>query len=184
MDGTDEAAVARVRQGDADAFRIVVDRHGRAIFRLAFRLTGNEHDAEEVVQDAFLKAYTQIDQYESRAAFSTWLHRIAVNCAMDLLRRRRGHDMPGEDPHAALEHLAAAGPGPERRASGREIRDSVARAMQDLTPLERAAFTLRHLEQRSIREVCDLLGVEAAAARHSIFRAVAKMRRTLAPLVR
>ena len=84
----DEAAVARARSGDADAFRVLVERHSRAVYGAAFRMTGDCQDAEDVVQDTFLKAYRQLDRFESRASFATWVHRIAINCAVDLLRSR------------------------------------------------------------------------------------------------
>ena len=78
---------------------------------------------------------------------------------------------------------ASAAPGPERQAAGREMRDHVEAALAELTPLERAAFTLRHLEEQSIEEICGILGQSPSATRHSIFRAVAKIRRALAPIV-
>src|SRR3954469_7104946 len=92
MEMTDVAAVSRARDGDAEAFRLLVERHSRAIFRVAWRMTGNEHDADDVVQETFLRAYRQIDRFEERANFSTWLHRIAINCSLDLLRARGRHD--------------------------------------------------------------------------------------------
>src|SRR5947199_4517821 len=92
MEMTDVAAVSRARDGDAEAFRLLVERHSRAIFRVAWRMTGNEHDADDVVQETFLRAYRQIEGFEERANFSTWVHRIAVNCSLDLLRARQRHD--------------------------------------------------------------------------------------------
>src|SRR5512142_252256 len=85
-----EAAVvlARARQGDEEAFRDLVERHSRSVFRLAYRMTGNEQDAEDVVQESFLKAYRQLGRFESRADFGTWIYRIAANCCVDLLRAR------------------------------------------------------------------------------------------------
>src|ERR687898_3261134 len=99
MDASDATAVlARARQGDGDAFRALVERHSRRAFQLAFRMTGNEQDAEDVVQESFLRAYRQLGRFESRANFATWLHRIAVNCSIDLIRGRKnqemGHDAP------------------------------------------------------------------------------------------
>ena len=79
MDATEAAAVlARARQGDSDAFRVLVERHSRAVFRLAYRMTGNEQDAEDVVQESFLRAYRQLDRFQSRANFGTWLYRIVA----------------------------------------------------------------------------------------------------------
>src|SRR5881396_3676598 len=93
MDASDAAAVlARARQGDGEAFRELVERHSRSVFRLAYRMTGNEQDAEDVVQETFLRAYKQLNRFESRAGFGTWLHRIASNCSLDLLRKRKRLD--------------------------------------------------------------------------------------------
>src|ERR1700730_11338543 len=89
MDATEAAAVlARARQGDSDAFRVLVERHSRGVFRLALRMTGNEQDAEDVVQESFLRAYRQLGRFESRANFGTWLYRIVANCSVDLMRSR------------------------------------------------------------------------------------------------
>ena len=85
----DAETVKRVLAGDADAFRLLVDRHGRNLHRLAFRMTGSADDAEDVVQEAFIRAFRQLASYDGRAAVGTWLHRITVNCAVDLLRSRR-----------------------------------------------------------------------------------------------
>ena len=79
MEETDAAAIARAQTGDSDAFRTLVERHSRNVFRLAFRMTGNENDAEDIVQETFLKAYRQLHRYESRSSFGTWLFRIAAN---------------------------------------------------------------------------------------------------------
>src|SRR4026207_1272412 len=94
MDATESAAVlARARQGDSEAFRALVERHSRSVFRLAFRMTGNEQDAEDVVQESFLRAYKQLGRFESRANFGTWLYRIVSNCSVDLMRAKQArHD--------------------------------------------------------------------------------------------
>jgi RNA polymerase sigma-70 factor (ECF subfamily) len=89
MPETDATAVALARSGDSDAFRALVERHSRAVYKLAHRMTGSSQDAEDVVQETFLRAYRQLSRFESRANFGTWLHRIAVNCSIDLIRSRR-----------------------------------------------------------------------------------------------
>src|SRR5512145_1862254 len=105
MPQTDAAAVALARGGDSEAFRALVERHSRAVFRLAHRMTGNAHDAEDVVQETFLRAYRQLGRFESRANFGTWLHRIAVNCSIDLIRSRPHKEASHEA--ADLEHFGA-----------------------------------------------------------------------------
>ena len=186
MDGADQFILAQARAGNRDAFRTLVERHSRAVFRVAFRMTGNEQDAEDVVQETFIRAFNELARFEARSAVGTWLHRIAANCSIDLLRRRPRHVVSRHDDEAAplVEQLASPDAGPERQMAGRELRARIDEAMQALTPLERAAFTLRHLEQQSIEQISAALGQNAAATRHSIFRAVAKVRRALQPLVR
>lgn len=186
VDGAEIFILAQARAGNRDAFRTLVERHSRAVFRVAYRVTANEQDAEDVVQETFLKAYAELSRFEARSGFGTWLHRIAANCAVDLLRKRPRNTVSHDHEDAAplVERLASSDAGPERLAQGKELRARLEQAMTDLTPLERAAFTLRHLEQQPIEAIAETLGQNAAATRHSIFRAVAKMRRALKPLVR
>ena len=185
MDATEGAAVlARARQGDSEAFRALVERHSRSVFRLAFRMTGNEQDAEDVVQEAFLRAYKQLGRFESRANFGTWLYRIVANCSVDLMRAKQSrHDMTrSQSLDDAMELPSAETPGPDRLAQSAEVRGRVREALTALSPLERAAFTLRHHEGRSIDEISRMLGLGTSAAKHSVFRAVKKLRVALAPL--
>ena len=187
MDATEAAAVlVRARQGDSDAFRALVDTHSRGVFRLAYRMTGNEQDAEDVVQESFLRAYRQLGRFESRANFGTWLYRIVSNCSVDLMRSKQArHDqVRGDslDQDGAVQLPAAASPDPERIAQSTEIDRRVQHALRELSPLERAAFTLRHYEGRSIDEISETLGLGTSAAKHSVFRAVKKLRLALAPL--
>src|SRR5581483_1573832 len=162
MDATEAAAVlARARQGDGEAFRALVERHSRSVFRLAFRMTGNEQDAEDVVQEAFLRAYRQIGRFESRANFGTWLYRIVANCSVDAMRARQSrHDQSRRESLDTVVAVAASdGHGPDRLAESAEIASQVAGALGSLSALERAAFTLRHHEGRSIEEISHLLGI-------------------------
>src|SRR4029079_10375460 len=89
--------LAQARAGNREAFRTLVERHSRAVFRVAYRITGNEADAEDVVQDTFIRAYTELKKFEARSGFGTWLHRIAANCAIDVIRRRPRHVVTDED---------------------------------------------------------------------------------------
>ena len=187
METTDLAFVTKARAGDADAYRVLVERHSRSLFRLAFRMTGNEQDAEDVVQESFLRAYRQLAKFDERASFGTWLYRIAVNCSLDLVRsrkRRSEHmapvDSEMEDP---VLSLPAQDPTPDRLAMSGEVRERVAEAMNELSASERTAFVLRHFEGMCIEDVSQVLGCQPGAAKHSVFRAVQKLRRALEPLV-
>jgi RNA polymerase sigma-70 factor (ECF subfamily) len=185
MHESDRTAVAKASDGDSDSFRSLVERHSRYVFSVAYRLTGSVEDAEDVVQNAFLKAYKQLSRFEARADFKTWLHRITVNCAIDLIRSRRHREVAQD-----LDDLESVGapppadgvlPGPERLLLSAEVRDRVQEGMSQLTASERAAFTLRHVEGMSIREVASAMGLKTEAAKNSIFRAVRKMRLALEP---
>jgi RNA polymerase sigma-70 factor, ECF subfamily len=181
-------AVERARSGDSDAFRLLVEQHSRAIFRLAFRMTGNEQDAEDVVQETFLRAYKQLDRYEARSSFSTWLYRIASNYSLDLMRMRKRHESrrehgTDEDQRDILQSIPLDTPGPDRLMYGEEVKEKVNAAMDELSAQERTAFVLRHFEGLSIEEIGEALGTGANATKHSIFRAVQKLRRSLEPLV-
>ena len=185
MDASEAAAVlARARQGDGEAFRELVERHSRSVFRLAFRMTGSEQDAEDVVQESFLRAYRQLCRFESRANFGTWLYRITANCAVDLMRARqaRQDQSRGESLDELPVPTPSDSPDPERLTRSVEIQRRVTQALDHLSPLERAAFTLRHYEGRTIHEISRTLGLGTSAAKHSVFRAVKKLRAALDPL--
>jgi RNA polymerase sigma-70 factor (ECF subfamily) len=191
MEISDEAAVDLTRRGDPDAYRVLVDRHSRAVFRLAWRMTANSHEAEDIVQETFLRAYKQLQRFDGRAAFSTWIHRIAVNCSLDLIRSRKRRQevaLSGPSDSGAAEPLdrllmnvASSDPSPERNLQSTQIREILAAAMQELSDMERCAFTMRHHDGLGIEEISRALGVQPNAAKHSIFRALKKLRRTLEP---
>ena len=183
MDETEALTLARARNGELEAFRSIVERHSAEVFRVAFRITRSEADAEDVVQDTFLKAYGELARFEARSSVRTWLHRIAANCSIDLIRKRASLRTTADE-DGALLRFPSPRPGPEREASGRELRARIDAALDTLTPVERVAFTLRHLEEQSIEDVCAALGQTPSAARHSVFRAVAKVRRALRPVLR
>ena len=178
MEITDVAAVEQVRAGNSDAFRVLVERHSRAVFRLAYRMTFNQQDAEDTVQETFLRAYRQLRNFDGRSAFGTWLHRIAANCAIDLLRGRKKRETDGVD---LLERQPAHDPSPERLSASSQVGRMLGPAMEELSAIERAAFVMRHYEGLSIDEIGRALGVQPNAAKHSVFRAVQKLRRALEP---
>lgn len=184
---TDVATVSRAKGGDADAFRQLVEGHSRAVFRVAYRMTGNEHDADDVVQEVFLRAYRQIDSFEERANFSTWVHRIAVNCSLDLLRSRGRHEKhyvrDTEDGEMTLS-AQSSDPQPDRLLLSSELQKHVTAALERLTGAERTAFVLRHFEGMPVEEIAKALGIQGNAAKHTIFRAVRKLRESLEPFVR
>lgn len=187
MERSDAAAVAQARAGDSDAFGVLVERHSRSVFRLAFRMTGNESDAEDIVQETFLRAYRQLDKFDWRASFSTWLYRIAANGALDLIRarkRRQEHQTSaGDDAAEPVQSLPSPDPAPDRLAFSGELNKLLGPALDQLSVMERSAFVLRHYEGMCMEDIGKALGVQAGAAKHSVFRAVQKLRRALEPAV-
>jgi len=179
MDLSDRECVEAVLNGDPDAYRDLVCRYSGIVFRAARRITGNDADAEEVVQDSFLRGYLQIRKFELRADFGTWIYRIGVNCALDLLRkRRRQAESAGDELPPAVDGAA----GPERLLLSAELDHRWRSAMGRLTDVEAAAFSLRHMEDRAVSEIAELLAISVESAKQSVFRAVQKLRRELAPL--
>ena len=187
MEASDLEVVALVKAGDHDAFRHLVERHSRSVFRLAYRLTGHEQDAEDVVQETFLRAFREIRKFETRSSFATWLYRITVNCSHDLLRQRpRAGSRPSLDDPALRAAAEMADPSasadPLRELASRRIDERVRAAMHGLSDQERSAFVMRHFEGLSIEEIGRVLDLKTSAAKHSVFRAVHKLRRALEPV--
>jgi RNA polymerase sigma-70 factor (ECF subfamily) len=187
MEESDALVVTRVLSGDGDGFRILVERHSRGVFRLAYRMTGNEFDAEDVVQETFMRAYKQLKRYESRSSFSTWIYRIASNYSLDLLRSRQRHedkrakqDPEGEDP---MQNVAATSPAQDRIYYNTQVKQKLESALGELSRQERTAFMLRHFDGMSIEDIGAVLSLGTSATKNSIFRAVRKLRDALEPLV-
>ena len=193
MEVTDAAVVAQVLAGDRDAFRVLVERHSRSIYRVVYRMTGNQQDAEELVQEVLLRAYKSLGRFEMRSNFSTWLYRIAINRTLDFLSARKSQmqsqdafqiaDDPNPEDNRQVR-VPSPSPDPERIVLSGEVKNHVAQAMTLLTPVERVAFIMRHMEGRSIEEIGQALNLKASAAKNSVFRAVHKLRQQLEPLTR
>jgi RNA polymerase sigma-70 factor (ECF subfamily) len=181
MQGVEAVPTEALRDERRD-FRDVVEEHSSQMYRLAYRLTGNRDDAEDVVQETFLRAYRAWHRFDGQAKASTWLYRIAANYATDLLRRRGRWKTSPIDTVETHGAMASALPSAERVALGGDVERKVRETMGRLTARERIAFTLRHYQGLSIREVADVMGLADNAAKNHIFRAVRKMRAALEPL--
>jgi RNA polymerase sigma-70 factor (ECF subfamily) len=186
MDKNDQAAIRAILSGDKEAYGALVVRHSAKLFRVAFRITGNEADAEDVVQESFLRGYRKLESFELRSDFGTWIYRIAVRCALDRISgarinedRRVGEESDPQQHQVQMADLAA---GPERLLLSGEIGAMQEMAMLSLTPTERTAFVLRHMEDCTSEQIATALGIEPNAAKQAVFRAVQKVRRRLAIL--
>lgn len=187
---SDALAVERTLAGDRDAYRVLVDRYSLYLFRLAYRMTGNSHDAEEVVQEAFLRAYQKLSQFAGNSNFGTWVYRIAANYAIDRIRQRNVEEArqatpsrPSEDaleidPVALVKDPSAS---PERLASSAELAARMKQALDALTPAERTAVVMRHWEGCPIEEIAMVLKSSTNATKNTVFRAVSKLRKAMKP---
>lgn len=187
---SDAIAIERTLAGEREAFRVLVERHSAHVFRLAYRLTGNRHDAEEVVQEAFLRAYQKLSQFEARANFGTWVYRIAANYTIDRMRQRQKEESRRQAAPVVREessdldalHLVAdEAPSPERLTQSMELRKQMQQALDTLSQAERTAFVMRHWEGCGIEEISAVLKTNTSAAKNTVFRAVQKLRQLLEP---
>ena len=186
MGKNDHAAVRAILAGDKEAYGALVERHSHSLFRVAFRITGNEADAEDVVQEAFLRGYQKLESFEARSSFGTWIYRIAVRGALDRISRGPAVDFSRvggtADPEQDEVQVADPAVRPDRLLLSGEIGALLQSAMQRLTPAERTAFVLRHMEDCTTEEIAAALGIAPSAAKQAVFRAVKKLRIRLTAL--
>lgn len=178
---TEDELVSAARRGDRDAFGRLVESHARPVFRVCFRIAGREALAEEAVQETFIKAWRKLPGFDGRSAFATWLHRIAVNAALEQLRREKRHRAePGpEQADPAATAWVDGAPAPDRLADSAAVSRHMTAALEQLSALERTAFVMRHFQEQPLLEICAVLNLRESAAKQAIFRAVKKMRAAL-----
>lgn len=178
----DEAAlVTAAKSGDAAAFEELVNRYERKIFRLAQNITQNREDAEDVMQDAFLKSYEHLKEFQGDSRFYTWLVRIAVNESLMKLRKRRPNQVSLDEPIETEEDLMPReiedwGPTPEQRYARTELHEILSQVIGQLDPAFRIVFLLRDVEELSTEETAQLLGLSVPAIKSRLLRARLKMR--------
>jgi len=189
---SDAQAVESTLAGDRDAYRVLVERYSQYLYRLAYRMTGNSHDAEEIVQEAFLRAYQKLSQFAGNSHFGTWVYRITTNYAIDRIRQRNVEEArqapsarPSEDGVQADAMALVKDPSasPERLASSAELATKMKQALDSLTPAERTAIVMRHWEGCAIEEIAAVLKSNSNATKNTVFRAVSKLRKALEPFV-
>jgi RNA polymerase sigma-70 factor (ECF subfamily) len=182
----EERWVDAARRGDREAFRHLVEVHARALFTLCARITRDAALAEDAVQEALFNAYRHLADFDGRSTFKTWLHRIAVNAALEQLRRRRDHEIAGADIGDSEEDFLAShaseSPSPSQHARGAEIRSRIDAELTRMSVVERTAFVMRHAEGQSLNDISQVLSINTGACKQAIFRAVRKLRGALQPL--
>ena len=184
--GFDESAlVAQAKAGDQNAFSELVNRYERKIYRLAKNITRNDEDAEDVLQDAFLKAYTHLDNFKGDSKFYTWIVRIAVNEALMRLRKRKtDRSVPLDEPvdlgeETVQREIAVWEDNPEQQYSQEEWRRILDEAIDSLKPDFRTVFVLRDIEELSTEETAETLGISVPAVKSRLLRARLALREKL-----
>jgi RNA polymerase sigma-70 factor (ECF subfamily) len=178
----ESALVAMARRGDGAAFTQLVNRYERRIFRLAKHITQNEEDAEDVLQETFLKAYEHVGEFQEQSKFYTWLVRIAVNEALMKLRKRKTGKIfsldetvdTGEE--TVTREIAVWDDNPEQRYSQEELRAILKQAIDSLPPLFRTVFILRDVDELSTEETAGALGISVPAVKSRLLRARLQLR--------
>jgi RNA polymerase sigma-70 factor (ECF subfamily) len=184
--GFDETAlVAKAKAGDAQAFTDLVNQYERKIYRLAKHITQNDEDAEDVLQETFLKAYEHLDNFQGNSKFYTWIVRIAVNESLMKLRKRKGdRTVPLDEPvdtgeEMVTREIAVWDDNPEQRYSREEIQEILDKAVEGLKPDFRTVFILRDIEELSTEETAETLGISVPAVKSRLLRARLALREKL-----
>jgi RNA polymerase sigma-70 factor (ECF subfamily) len=187
----DDELIREAQRGDRSAFDSLVRRYDQSVLRLALHMLGNEQDAQDIHQEAFIKAYRHLGNFRFECSFYTWLYRIVTNLCLDQLRRRKSRR---EDPATTLDAggdemdlmanipdtRAMANPG--RELDRKVMSESISDALNQLTPRERTVFELKHYQGLKLRTIGDMLNTTEETAKNTLFRATRKLRLNLADL--
>ena len=183
--------IRAAQRGDRAAFETLVRQYDQAVLRLALHLTGSESDAQDVYQEAFLKAYRHIGNFRFECSFYTWIYRIVTNLCLDHLRKRQTRR---EDPHVMTDSSGQeidlldnvsddrSGANPERDLMRRELGAKIKHALTRLTPRERMVFELKHYQGLRLRTIGEMLNTTEETAKNTLFRATQKLRAALATM--
>jgi len=179
----DQQRVTNAKAGDLEAFRAIFDGHKLSVFRLAYDMTGNRHDAEDITQEVFIKAFRSLGQFRGDAKVSTWLYRITVNACFDYRSKKSWTAMkptagfedrdlkPMFHPHASQD--------PEASAEGKVILQHIEEALESLTPRERSIFVMRHYNDLSLKEIAVILRISEGTVKSMLFRALRRLQQKL-----
>jgi RNA polymerase sigma-70 factor, ECF subfamily len=187
----DTLLVREAQRGDRAAFEELVRHYDQAVLRLAMHLTGSDHEAQDIYQEAFLKAYKNIGRFRFECSFYTWIYRIVTNLCLDSIRKKQvrkenapvATDSQGEQ-YDVLAQVAdiRAGANPERDLMRRELGGRIKKALDKLTPRERMVFELKHYQGLKLRTVGEMLNTTEETAKNTLFRATQKLRGALAEM--
>ena len=187
----DDELIREAQRGDRSAFDSLVRRYDQAVLRLALHMLGNEQDAQDIHQEAFLKAYRHLGNFRFECSFYTWLYRIVTNLCLDQLRRRKSRR---EDPATVVDSSGdemdllsnisdtRSMANPSRELDRKTMGESISQALDKLTPRERMVFELKHYQGLKLRTIGEMLSTTEETAKNTLFRATRKLRANLAEL--
>ena len=184
----DRQLVERAREGDRAAFRVLVERYMKTIYAVALDMTGDHHDAEDISQDVFIKAFGALPGFRGRASVSTWLYRMTVNACIDRSRKKAWKAMKpkgtvlDKDMHQQKQNYSTLSH-PENEMERALLQQQIRRALDGLTERERAVFVLRHYHALPLKEIADCLNVTVGTVKSTLFRAIKRLQGTLAPYI-
>lgn len=173
--------IENARAGNEESFRKLVEANMRRVYGLALRFTRRHEEADEIAQETFIKAYKALGRFRGNSSFGTWVYRIAVNNCLSRRRKaiRFQETEIGEDFHAQLPDTHS--PSQERLAMGSQTRRLVGEALENLSNQQRMMFVMKHLQQKTIAEIAEIMGCAQGTVKQQLFRAVRRMREKLAP---
>jgi RNA polymerase sigma-70 factor (ECF subfamily) len=174
---SESEAIERAKQGDGDAFETLYDLHKRRVYSLCLRMTANAAEAEDLTQEAFLQLFRKIGTFRGESAFSTWLHRMAVNVVLMRLRKKNLPIVPLDDPLETEEESSKKEPGaPDLKLAGAVDRMQIQRAVDDLPPGYRTIFVLHDVEGYEHNEIAELVGCSIGNSKSQLHKARMKLR--------
>jgi RNA polymerase sigma-70 factor (ECF subfamily) len=177
----DTDLIARAASGDAAAFQALVERHRSMVYRVAYQVAGNHHDAEDIAQDVFIKVYRSLDRFRQDAQLSSWMYRIVMNACIDHRRRHQsaGAAPFGDEAEHRMLNTAEESPGPEERAYAGELGQVLESEIARLPKGQRIVFVMRHHQGMKLCEIADALGLAEGTVKRQLHAAVHRLRQAL-----
>jgi len=181
----EQVLVDRISSGDSTAFQEFVDRYKKKIYYIAYDITGDHDDAEDISQEVFIKVFRSLKTFRRNAKISSWLYQISVNASIDLLRKKSSKpersmdDIERADIQENLPGSGTRAQNPERSAEDLIIQKHISEALQKVSPKERSVFVMRHYNELKIREIAEILGVSPGTVKALFYRAIRKLRKEL-----
>ncbi len=189
MAQNDQILIDRICSGDQAAFYDLVGRYKKKIYHLAYDITGDHHEAEDISQEVFMKAFRALKTFRRDAKMSSWLHQITVNASIDSLRRKsvRHAKSTGELDNVSIqENLVASsthGFDPVQSTESAQIQNRISQALKKISPKERTVFVMCHYNGLKLNETAEILNVTIGTVKSLLFRAIRKLRKELSPFM-